>query len=255
MLNRRCKEMSLSIVIPSYKRPERVLAKHLVSDPIICVAKSEEAAYREYNPDCEIVTHPDSVKGLPPKRNWMVQHFGELFMLDDDVYEFQPQFYEQEVSSCNILSPVKTRYIIERLWTISKMLGISLFGFSKSQRPMFFKPNKPYVLSERVTGCSYGVIKSKNTFWPDGLKLKEDFWISGYIKYTERMVLIDKRYAFKQKDTFVNPGGLSSIRNKDTELEAMLQIKRYFGDCVKIKRDNTNIKNVQQINITMTFPF
>lgn len=76
--------MSLSIVIPTYKRPERVISKTLVTDPILCVAQSEEAAYKEFNPDCEIVVHPDSVKGLPAKRNWIVQHFGEMFMLDDD---------------------------------------------------------------------------------------------------------------------------------------------------------------------------
>lgn len=110
-------------------------------------------------------------------------------------------------------------------------------------------------MDERVTGCSYGVIKSKNTFWPKDLVLKEDFWISGYVKYTERMVLIDKRYAFKQKDTFVNPGGLAEFRNTDREKEAMLYIKKHFGNCVKIKQENGILKNKQQVNITMSFPF
>jgi hypothetical protein len=219
------------------------------------VAKSEAGIYAEMNPDVEIVVHPDSVKGLPAKRNWMVQHFGELFMLDDDVHEFQPQYFEPDVSSANIVNPAVVRKTIEKLWRISKMLGISLFGFSKAQRPLFYNPEKPYVMSERVTGCAYGVIRSENTFWPKGLKLKEDFWISGYVKYKERMVLIDKRFAFKQKDTFVNPGGLSEYRNKDTELEAMLQMRQYFGECVRIKREGSQVKNFQEINITMQFPF
>lgn len=247
--------MSLSIVIPSYKRPERVLSKKLVSNPIICVSESELGVYSEMNPDCEIVCHPDSVKGLPAKRNWMVQHFGELFMLDDDVIEIQPQYYDSETSCHNITNPDIVRKIIERLYTISKMLNVHLFGFSKSQRPLFYDPAKPYVMDERVTGCSYGVIKSKNTFWPKELVLKEDFWISGYVKYTERMVLIDKRYAFKQKDTFVNPGGLAEFRNTDREKEAMIYIKRHFGNCVKIKQENGILKNKQQVNITMSFPF
>ena len=247
--------MSLSIVIPSYKRPERVLSKKLVSNPIICVSESERGVYSEMNPDCEIVCHPDSVKGLPAKRNWMVQHFGELFMLDDDVIEFQPQYYDRETSCHNITNPDIVRKIIERLYTISKMLNVHLFGFSKSQRPLFYDPAKPYVMDERVTGCSYGVIKSKNTFWPKDLVLKEDFWISGYVKYTERLVLIDKRYAFKQKDTFVNPGGLAEFRNTDREKEAMIYIKRHFGNCVNIKQENGILKNKQQVNITMSFPF
>lgn len=247
--------MSLKIVIPTYKRPDRVLSKALVTEPILCVAQSEADAYREANPECEIVVHPDSVKGLPAKRNWMVKHFGELFMLDDDVYEFQPQYYPQGVSCANLTNPVVIRKIIERLYVIAKMLDVHLFGFSKNQRPMFYNPSKPYVMNERVTGCSYGVIKSKNTVWPPDLVLKEDFWISGYVKFTERLVLVDKRYAFKQKDTFVNPGGLSEFRNTDREIEAMLKIKRYFGDCVRIKAENGAVKSAQKINITMSFPF
>lgn len=247
--------MSLSIVIPTYKRPERVISKTLVTDPILCVAQSEESAYKEFNPDCEIVVHPDSVKGLPAKRNWIVQHFGEMFMLDDDVYQFQPQYYGPDTSTANLTNPAVIRRIIERLYTVAKMLDVHLFGFGKSQRPLFYNPAKPYVMNERVTGCSYGVIKSKNTFWPDDLVLKEDFWISGYVKFTERLVLIDKRYAFKQKDTFVNPGGLSEYRNKERELAAMLKIRRYFGDCVKIKGENGILANKQEINISMGFPF
>lgn len=246
--------MSLNIVIPSYKRPERVLSKSLVTNPILCVSESEVDAYREFNPECEIVAHPDSVKGLPAKRNWMVKHFGELFMMDDDVFEIQPQYYGPGISTANLTNPDVNRRIIERLWVVAKMLNVHLFGFSKSQRPVFYKPSKPYVMNERVTGCAYGVIQSKNTFWPDDLVLKEDFWISGYVKFTERMVLIDKRYAFKQKDTFVNPGGLSEFRNKDRELDGMLKIREYFGECVRIKRDGT-LANKQEINITMSFPF
>jgi len=247
--------MSLNIVIPTYKRPERVLSKALVTNPILCVSESEKDAYREFNPECEIVTHPDSVKGLPAKRNWMVQHFGELFMLDDDVFEFQPQYYGPGVSTANLTNPEVIRHIIERLYTIAKMLDVHLFGFSKSQAPLMYNPSKPYVMNERVTGCSYGVIKSPNTFWPSDLVLKEDFWISGYVKYKERLVLIDKRYAFKQKDTFTNPGGLSEYRNTERELNAMLQIKKYFGNCVKIKNGNGIVKSAQEVNISMGFPF
>lgn len=78
--------MQLRIVIPSHKRHDRVFAKKLVNDPIICVAESQADLYRQFNPDCEIVTHPDDVVGLIPKRNWMAKHFGNLFMLDDDVH-------------------------------------------------------------------------------------------------------------------------------------------------------------------------
>ena len=89
--------MSLKIVIPSHKRHDRVFSKKLVTDPIICVAKSQADIYREYNPECEIVCHPDSVVGLIPKRNWMAKHFGDLFMFDDDVHVCKRLFTEYSV--------------------------------------------------------------------------------------------------------------------------------------------------------------
>ena len=52
---------NLKIVIPSHKRHDRVFAKKLVNNPIICVAESQADLYRQYNPECEIVTHPDDV--------------------------------------------------------------------------------------------------------------------------------------------------------------------------------------------------
>lgn len=89
----------LRIVIPSHKRHDRVFAKYLVNDPIICVAKSQADLYKEFNPDCEIVTHPDDIIGLIPKRNWMAKHFRELFMLDDDVDACKRQLV-------NVVNPV-----------------------------------------------------------------------------------------------------------------------------------------------------
>ena len=86
--------MSLKIVIPSHKRPDKVLSKKLVVNPILCVAESQKGIYQEYNPGVEIVTHPDDVVGLIPKRNWMAKHFGDLFMIDDDVHNFVKLYNE-----------------------------------------------------------------------------------------------------------------------------------------------------------------
>lgn len=76
--------MPCKIVIPSHKRHDRVFAKKLVNDPIICVAESQADLYQQFNPECEIVTHPDDVMGLIPKRNWwqsILENFSCLMMM------------------------------------------------------------------------------------------------------------------------------------------------------------------------------
>ena len=52
----------LCLLYTSHKRHDRVFATKLVHDPIICVAESQADLYQQFNPECEIVTHPDDVK-------------------------------------------------------------------------------------------------------------------------------------------------------------------------------------------------
>ena len=110
-----------------------------------------------------------------------------------------------------------------------------------------------------ITGCSYGVRYNKNVWWNEELRLKEDFWISCYMKYKERKILTDIRYNFAQKSTFVNSGGLASIRNQEEERRSILFIRKNFGNAIRLKGETNNGKDktrqLVQYNISATFPF
>ena len=154
--------MSCKIVIPSHKRHDRVFAKKLVNDPIICVAESQADLYRQFNPDCEIVTHPDDVIGLIPKRNWMAKHFRELFMLDDDVHACKVICAEKG-EPCRVKDRDLITHIILSLHDIAKLMDVHLFGFTSRISPVMYDETGFLSLSKMITGCSYGVIYNKNT--------------------------------------------------------------------------------------------
>lgn len=250
--------MPLKIVIPSHKRHDRVFAKNLVKNPILCVAESQAELYKRYNPECEIVVHPDSVVGLIPKRNWMARYFGDLFMLDDDVHVCKSLFIEKGESGV-IRNPEKVTYIIESLYELACMLDVHLFGFTSRISPVMYDETGFFSLSKMITGCSYGVRYNKNVWWNEELKLKEDFWISCYMKYKERKVLTDLRYNFAQKNTFVNAGGLSAFRNQEEERRSIMFIKKSFGESIQLKGETNNgkdkTKQLVQYNITCKFKF
>ena len=166
--------MSLKIVIPSHKRHDRVFAKKLVNDPIICVAESQADMYRQFNPECEIVTHPDDVIGLIPKRNWMARHFGELMMLDDDVHVVKTLFCEKGEPG-TIRDPDTITGIINSLYELACMLDVHIFGFTSAISPVMYNEWGYYSLSKMITGCSYGVRYNKNVWWNEEIRLKEDF--------------------------------------------------------------------------------
>jgi hypothetical protein len=250
--------MSLPIVIPSHKRHDRVFAKKLVNNPIICVAESQADLYRHFNPDCEIVTHPDDVIGLIPKRNWMARHFGELFMLDDDVHAVK-MLYSEKGEKGVLKDPDVITGIINNLYELACLLDVHVFGFTSRISPVMYDETQYYSLSKMITGCSYGVRYNKNVWWNEELRLKEDFWISCYMKYKERKILTDLRYSFSQKDTFVNAGGLAAIRNQEEERRSILFIKKHFGDSINIKGSSNNGKNkskqLVEYNISCKFKF
>lgn len=250
--------MSLPIVIPSHKRHDKVFAKKLVLNPIICVAESQADLYRQFNPECEIVTHPDDVIGLIPKRNWMAKHFGELFMIDDDVHAVKNLVVEKGEPGV-IRDPEKVTEIINSLYELACMLDVHLFGFTSRISPVMYDESGFYSLSKMITGCSYGVRYNKNVWWNEEIKLKEDFWISCYMKYKERRILTDLRYNFSQKSTFVNAGGLAVFRNQEEERRSILFIKKNFGDSIQLKGATNNgkdkTKQMVEYNISCKFRF
>ncbi len=250
--------MSLPIVIPSHKRHDKVFAKKLVLNPIICVAESQADLYRQFNPECEIVTHPDDVIGLIPKRNWMAKHFGELFMIDDDVHAVKNLVVEKGEPGV-IRDPEKVTEIINSLYELACMLDVHLFGFTSRISPVMYDESGFYSLSKMITGCSYGVRYNNNVWWNEEIKLKEDFWISCYMKYKERRILTDLRYNFSQKSTFVNAGGLAAFRNQEEERRSILFIKKNFGDSIQLKGATNNgkdkTKQMVEYNISCKFRY
>ena len=139
------------------------------------------------------------------------------------------------------------------------MMDVHLFGFTSRISPVMYDESAFLSLSKMITGCSYGVIYNKNTWWNEEIRLKEDFWISCYMKYKERRILTDLRYNFEQKNTFINAGGLSSIRNQEEERRSILFIKKSFGDSILLKSATNNgkdkTKQLVQYNISCKFKF
>jgi hypothetical protein len=246
----------IEIVIPSHNRADRVKTLKLVPSAKLCVAESEYAEYRKYNPKAEIVTHPDSVVGLIPKRNWMVRNFGELFMLDDDLTEFKKNFVGKK-EPCVIKDHVKILEAINGLHEMAKAIGVHLFGFGNKITPVQYNEFKPFSLRSCVTGRSYGVIGNVNTKWDESFTLKEDFLISCTVMYSEGMILTDDRYTFIQADTMKNPGGLSEFRNTLSERENCIRLRQFFGECVRLKRSGFNgqkrTKKLNSFNISVSF--
>jgi hypothetical protein len=225
-----------------------------VTNAIICVPDSQGDLYRRCNPADEIVTHPDSVVGLARKRDWIIRHFGDVFMLDDDIDAFR-RVYAEPGEPADI-DEHTTYELIQSAADACRQMGGFLFSFAHAPTPVAYNPLKPLDLAGYHTGCAHGVLSGSRLWYNPEIKVNEDYWISCLNAFEYRFSWKDTRFYFAQKNTFVNPGGLSEFRNVDAEQDDFNLLQRVFGgDVVTLKKAGGKTKLKHPFQKTLKLPF
>lgn len=239
------------IVSPSNKRAANVRTVKTVDEVTLCVPENQVREYEEHNPDNEVVGVPMDVKGLVNTRQWILERFGSIFTVDDDIASVRdmlapltgPPIY---------LEPHEVTQLIYNRAEMARDLGVYLFGFSNVPRPIFVKPMHPFRFTGFMPGHSLGILEGSKLFYHPESGLKDDYWISLLNAYHHRIFLKDMRYWFGQMDTFKNSGGVSEQRNMANEVKYTEFLRRYFGkDIVQTKKARTQggISHEQQVEI------
>jgi hypothetical protein len=186
--------MEVKVVIPSHKRWDRVRTLQAVNNAILCVEESQVPMYRACNPKVEIVSHPDAVRGLAAKRDWILRYFGDVMMLDDDIEELRRVYepprlrsfdklrVDQKNDIDNILpvsvDPDDAYAIIQMTAAACRDAGFYAFGFSTSPTPLHYDVFEPISLSGYLTGCAHGVLKGSKLWYNPEIICNEDYWLS-----------------------------------------------------------------------------
>lgn len=223
----------------------------------LCVAESQAPAYAREYPGNELLVHPDSVRGLIAKRNWVYETAGDVFMLDDDV-----------VMMANVTDPpgraqrkAKGEFaeaLIDRLHQEAEDLGVYLYAFSTVGNPLGYSPFHPYKLTGFVGGQAFGLRRGSGLWWSPAINSAGDYWLSLLNAHMHRNVLIDMRWATITTGMWKGAGGLTGTRTNRGELEDNELLRATFGaDVIKAKRPSkalgTRIRSDAQR--TMVLPF
>jgi len=243
----------VKVVCPSHKRPDKVIAKNAISNLILCVAENQQAAYVEHNPEVELVIHPDDVVGLHSKRQWIYEHFGSVFMIDDDVSHLRN--LQAPAGNPQNFTADETYEIVQRTAWITQQVGAFLFGFNHIVRPELSQPMDPYKFTGYVPGHSTGILAGSKLYWNPELRTTDDYWISCLNAYHHRKIVKDLRYTFDQKDTFRGNGGQSDYRNMSVERESTTVLLKYFGEAIQKKKDTHVAKRKHEEQRTLQLPF
>jgi hypothetical protein len=252
--------MEIKVVIPTYRRAGNVTTIGVVSPCILCVAESDLSAYQEHYPDIEIVTHPDDIIGLAPKRQWIYDHFGNVFMLDDDIINARRLWPMSGTKKATFLTPNEAYAAIQWCGNTAHLAGCYLFGFNKVPNPIIYDPFRPVMLSGYVTGCAIGLLRGSRISYSTESIAVEDFYVAGLNAYYHRKAFLDLRFNFVQEETFKRAGGLGFYRTIDTERQDTLFLRRMFGEAITIKSEQygggrATTRNRNPYGRTMHIPF
>ena len=242
----------VKIICPSSRRADNVMTKKIIPDLAICVPESEAAEYRKHNPNNEIISHPESIVGLPLKRQWIYETFGDIFMLDDDIASMRD--WTHPPGKAETIPPEQVNELIQRLAWMTKETGAYLFGFNHLVRPEFVDPQQPYTLTGFIPGHSMGLLSGSKLYWHKRATTVCDYWISGLNAYHHRIVLKDLHYGFLQTKTFKGAGGQAQHRNMGVEVEATAFLREYFGEAIQHKSDTTT-KRSHEAQRYLKLPF
>lgn len=242
----------VKIVIPSHKRATRVLTTSAVDGAILCVEDSQRKLYEACNPGIEIVCHPDSVIGLARKRDWIIKHFGSVFMLDDDIDALK-RVYTEKGEPTTVETDLAYD-IVQMAANACRDAGFYLFGFSTAPNPLHYNSLAPVALSGYMTGCAHGVLAGSKLWYNPEIICNEDYWISCLNAYYHRGIWKDTRFYWNQKDTFVNRGGLAEYRNTDSEEKDFALLQKVFGEeVIYLRKNKGKLKHAFQKGFRVPF--
>ena len=227
--------MEIKIVIPSHKRWDRVATTKAVSNAIICVEESQAELYEKNNPGIEIVTHPDSIIGLARKRDWIIKHFGNVFMLDDDISVMKRVYVEpgEEI----YVKPDIAFDLIQQAGLACHAAGFHLFGFSHAPAPLHYKSLNPIQIGGYFTGCAHGVLAGSKLWYNQDIICNEDYWISALNAYHHRGGWKDTRFS-----------------NNEAEEADFKLLQRVFGsEVINFRTNKKSLKH--EFQKTLKLPF
>ncbi len=244
--------VEIKIVIPSHLRADRVITTGCISHAVICVPDSQREEYERHNPNNEVVCHPDSIRGLTLKRQWIYEHFPNVFMIDDDIHSINRLYVEKGEEAA--LTAEQAYDVVQYIGNCAKLAGCYLFGLSKEGNPLTYNDMQPIKLSGVLNG-TIGLLEGSGLYFHEKAVVSEDYWICALNAYKHRMCWIDSRFSVVGAKTFGNPGGCASYRTKDQEKADTLFLRQVFGEAIAMKEDTALARRKHEYQRTLRIPF
>jgi hypothetical protein len=219
----------VKICIPSHRRAATITTHRLVPDATVCVPESQAAEYK--GAGCvHVHTHPDSIRGLTPKLNWMLDHLADrdgVIFLDDDLDSLCRCFVDcSESGERKVTEARLIKQFLISMAALAAEAGAFFFGWESSISTIrYYSGLDPFTFTGFI-GCAMGFIAGHGLRFDEEILAKNDYDICALNAFRHRICFKDTRYAFCQRETFTGSGGQSFYRNSQTEARDIAILRR-----------------------------
>ncbi len=244
--------IEIDIIIPSHKRAGRIPTLNAISNAKLCVPEAQKEEYASKHPNTEIIAHPDSVKGLTAKRQWIYENYPNVFMIDDDIKNFTRLYIEKGEDAK--VHPDDAYEIVQWAGNVAKLMGCYLFGFNKNPSPAQYIEHKPIKRTGYVGG-TIGMLEGSKLYYDTDMQVVEDYQICALNAYYHRHCFIDTRFSVVGTETFGNVGGCASYRTKEIEKIDTLKLRKKYGEIIDLKKDTALASRKHEYMRTLKIPF
>jgi hypothetical protein len=249
----------LSIVIPSYKRWQRLVGYDYFSLAKYVVPESQADDYIKGRDAKRFIVIPDVDDGsIVKKRNWILRNIPRpLVMIDDDVDKITMceggEYFENygRAKQMTPLTPEEAAGVLVQAANLAAEWGCPMFGFNLNTDGRNYQQYKPFSLTQPILGPCCGHM-DHDLLYDEEMDLKEDYDMSLQALNKYRKILRINKYAVaaEHKD---NSGGCVSYRSMEREEAACRAIERKWGK--KIIHYNTQKgKYTSYLNGIMNVP-
>jgi glycosyltransferase involved in cell wall biosynthesis len=222
----------MKVIIPSYKRPDRVYAATYLPEAYICIAEDEFEAYKANYGSNRLIVMPPGVQGnIARVRNWILNNVDndEIVMMDDDV-RYLSRTNERE---CHPLEANQAMDFFENGFLMAEDMGVYLWGMNVTPDRIMYCEYTPFSTQAPIlaTTCC---IRRNPLRYDERIPFKEDYdyFLQHLKKY--RKTLRFNMYHY-HPDHIIGSGGCITNRTMDAEKEqAMILQKKWGSNIVKV---------------------
>jgi glycosyltransferase involved in cell wall biosynthesis len=221
------------VAIPSKGRAGAVKTLKVLPSASLYIPESEERSYRGIYPDADIVTVPETVRGITNTRNWVLENADDRYVVfvDDDVVGVGYWAIGIETKKRILLTQDELHQDWTRLFHVTDDLGYHLWGAETTGDYIAVHPHRPFIWHAYVTASCMGVVNDGIRFDPE-YPVKEDYELClRCIK--EDGGIVGARFLFWKNEHWAAKGGCGDYRTQGMEDEVIHKLMDTYPGYIK----------------------